>query len=59
MTELRWRKSTYSSGDTQGECVEVGLGEGLPVGVRDTKDPGPEIHVPAGSWRALLAAVRD
>ncbi len=58
MTELRWRKSTYS-GNAQGECVEVGLGEGLPVGVRDTKDPEPEIWVPTKAWQALLTAVRS
>lgn len=59
MTELRWRKSTHSSGDTQGECVEVGFGAGAPVGVRDTKArEAGKIDVPGESWRALLAAVR-
>ena len=61
MTELRWRKSTYS-GSAQGECVEVGLAPALPVGVRDTKqghlEVQPTLFVPGSAWRALLAAVR-
>jgi hypothetical protein len=51
-----WRTSTYSG---QGQdCVEVRLG--VEVDVRDTKARKlGKLTVPAGSWRALLAAVRD
>jgi hypothetical protein len=54
---VMWRKSTYSQPSEN--CVDVGLGAGQPVGVRDTKDPAPELWVAPESWRALLAAVRD
>lgn len=32
-----WRKSTYSQGGSQSQCVEVGVAPGR-VGVRDSKD---------------------
>jgi hypothetical protein len=40
--ELAWRKSTYSSGGGNGDCVEV-AGEGELVAVRDSKNPSADI----------------
>jgi len=34
-----WRESSYSSGGTSGECVEVAR-LGAVIGVRDSKAPG-------------------
>jgi hypothetical protein len=47
-----WRKSSYS--DSGANCVEVA---GVPgaVGIRDSKNPDPELTVPAASWTSLLA----
>lgn len=56
MTDLCWRKSTYS-GDAQGECVEVAVA-GV-VGVRDTKDrDGGQLAVPAAGWAAFVAGLK-
>jgi hypothetical protein len=52
---VRWRKSTYSQPSEN--CVDVGLGDDQPVGIRDTKEPEPKLWVKAQAWRALLAAV--
>ena len=48
MSEINWRKSTYSR--SNGNCVEVGTGQAL-VAVRDSKDPdGPVIDVSPRAW---------
>jgi hypothetical protein len=51
--ERTWRKSSYSSGNGSGNCVEVSLvGEVL---VRDTKNAsGDVLAFSTASWRALL-----
>ncbi|MGH3796011.1 MAG: DUF397 domain-containing protein [Pseudonocardiaceae bacterium] len=56
MKHLRWRKSSYSSGD--GNCVEVAdLDSGRAV--RDSKDPaGPALSFTAAGWSAFTAGVR-
>ena len=56
MTQINWRKSTYSR--SNGNCVEVGTGQAL-VAVRDSKDPdGPRLAVTPAQWRAFLAGAR-
>lgn len=55
MTQERtWRKSTFSSGNGSGECVEVSLaGDAL---VRDSKNAGGDVlafSTPA--WRSLVS----
>lgn len=54
---IEWRKSSYSSSDTTGECVEVGIGPGQ-VGVRDTKarDQG-HLAISRTSWRTFVAHI--
>lgn len=53
MRETRWRKSSYSGGSTEGECVEVAVAVDQ-VGVRDTKDrPGGQLTLPRTSWDAF------
>lgn len=60
ITELAWRKSSYSNG-TGGDCVEVA---DLPDGgrlVRDTKDhgQGPILRFTEREWRAFVLGVKD
>ncbi|MGW5716401.1 DUF397 domain-containing protein [Amycolatopsis sp. NPDC003865] len=52
MSELRWRKSSYSSGDgQQGDCVEVAFTPGS-VAVRDSKAPASgTLTVSPEAWR--------
>jgi Domain of unknown function (DUF397) len=48
MTQMNWRKSTYSR--SLGNCVEVATGHAL-VAVRDSRDPdGPVIDVSPEAW---------
>jgi hypothetical protein len=48
MMYVNWRKSTHSFAN--GNCVEVGTGQGL-VAVRDSTDPdGPAIGVSPPAW---------
>ena len=55
MTEIEWRKSSYSGGGN--DCVEVALLVER-VGVRDSKNPeAGALTVSAQGWRGLLAAV--
>jgi len=52
-----WRKSSYSSGDNGGECVEVAAAGA--VLVRDTADcGGPVLRFTAEAWRAFTAVIR-
>jgi hypothetical protein len=55
----QWRKSTYSSGDSGTECVELAtVGGG--IGVRDSKDPdGGQVTVDRAAFADLLARVRS
>lgn len=59
MEHLRWRRSSYSSGQG-GNCVEVAeLATGDRV-VRDSKDPdGTVLRITAAQWLVFTASVRD
>jgi hypothetical protein len=58
MSEIRWRKSSYSGGGENGECVEVAL-NAYGVGVRDTKDrQGGQLAVTADGWAAFVRGVK-
>ncbi|WP_216215876.1 DUF397 domain-containing protein [Amycolatopsis aidingensis] len=58
MPHANWRKSSYSVGEEQSDCVEVAFGEEV-VAVRDSKRPaGPPLTFPADAWNRFLRAVR-
>ncbi|KOX36809.1 hypothetical protein ADL06_04185 [Streptomyces sp. NRRL F-6491] len=59
MSDVAWRKSSYSNPDG-GACVEVSDDFApLVVPVRDSKTPhGPALVFPAGGWASFVAAVR-
>ncbi|MEU6761581.1 DUF397 domain-containing protein [Streptomyces sp. NPDC046853] len=49
-TELDWRKSSYSSNGSEGDCVEVAHAPGV-VHVRDSKNAqGPRFAVGGTAW---------
>lgn len=54
-----WRKSSYSTEQEFGTCVEVAeLGEQL--GVRDSKNPGqPHLTFSRESWSAFVGAIKS
>jgi hypothetical protein len=51
-----WRTSSYSDGG--GDCVEVADGFPQVVPVRDSKNPGPVLVVPADAWAAFIGSLR-
>ena len=54
---VEWRKSSYSGGGNDGNCVEVAFA-GPAVAVRDSKNTeAGALVVPAAEWRAFLAAL--
>ena len=54
VNEIRWRKSTYSSGNG-GNCVEA-ANVGPVVAVRDSRDPdGPRLAFRRPAWAAFAA----
>ncbi|HEY1973251.1 MAG TPA: DUF397 domain-containing protein [Pseudonocardia sp.] len=59
LTGARWRKSSFSNGNSDGEgCVEVAFVAGG-VAMRDTKDRLRAPHrYPAPAWVDFLAGVR-
>ncbi|WP_406204283.1 DUF397 domain-containing protein [Kitasatospora sp. NBC_01560] len=57
LTDVPWRKSSYSGGG--GACVEVAPGFGSVIPVRDSKDPsGPALLFPTDAWQSFVTAVR-
>lgn len=54
-----WRKSSYSTEQDIGTCVEVAWLDGG-VGVRDSKNPsGPHLTFAPGSWSAFVDAIKS
>lgn len=48
-----WRRSSFSGGGGNDNCVEVALTSAV-AAVRDSKNPSPVLRVPASAWEALL-----
>ncbi|MEU3464918.1 DUF397 domain-containing protein [Streptomyces sp. NPDC006733] len=57
MSQLEWRKSTFSTGE-QGECVEVAAGADGYVHVRESDDPRSVVTTTPRALRALLLAAK-
>lgn len=55
--QAAWRKSRRS-GNNGGNCVEVADLTRV-VGVRDSKDPGPELHIARAAWSAFVGKVKS
>jgi hypothetical protein len=56
MTQMNWRKSTYSRAHQN--CVEVAAGHAL-VAARDSQDPdGPVIEVSPKAWTEFTRHVK-
>ncbi len=54
---VTWRKSSYS-GNSGGNCVEVGSAARL-IAVRDSMDPeGPRLAFAREAWEAFAATVK-
>ncbi|MFJ5305278.1 DUF397 domain-containing protein [Streptomyces sp. NPDC088350] len=59
MSEFEFTKSTYSSGDAHGECVEVARNIPTTIAVRDSKDmDGPILRLTPATWAAFVALTR-
>ncbi|WP_279345351.1 DUF397 domain-containing protein [Streptomyces sp. AP-93] len=53
---FEFKKSSYSEGQVNSECVEVATNVAGTVAVRDSKqDDGPVIRVTATAWAAFAA----
>jgi Domain of unknown function (DUF397) len=54
-----WRKSTYSGGTDNNNCIEVADGIPNSVPVRDSKDPsGPVLTFSRPAWTAFIASLK-
>ncbi|MDI3421255.1 DUF397 domain-containing protein [Streptomyces luteolus] len=57
MSELKWFKSSFSSSNESGDCVEVATTPGT-VHIRDSKAPqGPTLAVGVDTWAGLVRFV--
>jgi Domain of unknown function (DUF397) len=54
---VAWRRSSRSNGDGN-VCVEVAF-LGDRAAVRDSKDPGSMIEIPANAWRRLRRTITN
>ncbi|MFK4099401.1 DUF397 domain-containing protein [Streptomyces sp. NPDC019531] len=60
MSDYDFRKSTYSSGDAHGECVEVARNIPTTVAVRDSKySDGPILLAAPGAWTPFLHSLHS
>lgn len=57
VSNLAWRKSSYSGQGSNGDCVEVAFA-GPAVAVRDSKNPAAAIALPRAAWQVFLTAGR-
>ncbi|GGR41541.1 hypothetical protein GCM10010497_51030 [Streptomyces cinereoruber] len=58
LTDVRWRKSSYSS-DTGGECIEV-ADLAAHIAVRDSKNPeGPAFLATPAAFTAFVTAAAE
>jgi hypothetical protein len=59
MTNVKWRKSSYSS-NGEDTCVEVArVPENKRIAARDSKQPkGPQLRFDTNEWRAFVDAVK-
>ena len=58
MHHFEFTKSTYSSGDAHGECVEVARNIPTTIAIRDSKQPnGPLLQLTPTTWTAFTAHV--
>ncbi|WP_243741337.1 DUF397 domain-containing protein [Streptomyces sp. 8K308] len=55
---MSWRRSSYSNANG-GNCVEVADGFPGVVPVRDSKNPGAALVVPAGAWAAFVESIKS
>ncbi|MDK1472808.1 DUF397 domain-containing protein [Streptomyces sp. 549] len=60
MAEFHFRKSSYSGGQPDSQCVEVAVSAPVSVAVRDSKRPGgPQLRLSPAAWTAFLGRLRD
>jgi len=53
-----WRKSSYSTEQDVGTCVEVAQLSGA-LGVRDSKNPGPRLEFSREAWTTFIDAIKS
>lgn len=59
MAEFEFIKSSYSSGDQHGECIEVARNIPGTVALRDSKAPdGPVLCVSPAAWATFTQHLR-
>jgi len=55
MTEIQWRKSSYSQGN--GNCIEIaGIGDG--VLIRESDEPATVVKTSRAKWIAFIAGAK-
>ncbi|MFF8610611.1 DUF397 domain-containing protein [Streptomyces sp. NPDC015346] len=60
MPSFMFKKSSYSSGDAHGECVEVALNIPGTAAVRDSKDAHrATLVLSSAAWASFLTALED
>jgi hypothetical protein len=56
---IQWRKSTYSQGGGQGECVEISTNTGDATLIRDSKNPeGAHIALTQSEFTQLVHTIK-
>jgi hypothetical protein len=58
---VKWRKSTYTGGANDNQCVELGrLAPGVGIGVRDSKDPdGGRLTLSPAQFAHLIEQIKQ
>ncbi|MGW5099382.1 DUF397 domain-containing protein [Streptomyces sp. NPDC004100] len=57
-TDLKWFKSSYSSGNDGNSCVEIAVTPDT-IHIRDSKhETGPQLALTQDTWTAFVSGVR-
>lgn len=58
MSELKWRKSSFSGSDARQECLEVTRGEDGMIYIRESEEPGVVAVTTPTKWDAFVKGVK-
>lgn len=58
MSELMWRKSSFSGDDANRDCIEIAVGTGGLIHIRESENPAVVAITTPAKWDAFVKGVK-